>query len=277
MAWTPACEMAVVVYVMTPPAPTATPLESVVPVRLSKIEIDPVATAAPVAGEVAWQVSVTLCDGVMVAGDAEHAMVTGMSTVYEIDVVLLAKLALPVYVAVIVCTSEISVVGGVDAVGAGCVPADRVVVAVDVTTPLPLTVTLLASVVDVVVSVIVVLPDVTPVPLDVTFVVAVNVTDVPYPSGDAGLAVSVVVVGAAAADAIDVCAKNPMASANKTLNRVSKNRVSDCAVTKAPFRTTHKEAASLTLSWVSRRVPLSSYGCLRSEAFEHCKLRVRGF
>jgi hypothetical protein len=53
MTWMPACEIAVVGNVMTPPAPTATPLESVVPVRLSKIEIVPLATAAPVAGEVA--------------------------------------------------------------------------------------------------------------------------------------------------------------------------------------------------------------------------------
>jgi hypothetical protein len=148
-------------------------------------------------------------------------MFTGMSTVYEIDVVLVRKLPLPAYTAVIVCTSEISVVGGADAVGAGCVPADSVVVAVDVTTPLPLTAVLGRSVDDVVVSVIVVLPDVTPVPLDVTFVVAVNVTDEPYPSGDAGLAVSVVVVATAAADAIDVCVRYAMVNANKTLNRVS--------------------------------------------------------
>ena len=80
-------------------------------------------------------------------------------------------------------------------------------------------------------------PDVTPVPLDVTFVVAVNVTDEPYPSGDAGLAVSVVVVATAAADAIDVCAKNAMVNANKTLTRVSKNRVSDCTETNTPSRT----------------------------------------
>ena len=82
ITWTPAWEIAVVVNVMTPPAGTVTPVESVVAVRLSKIEIVPPLTAAPVAGEVAWQVSVTLCDGVMVAGEAEHAMFTGMSTVY---------------------------------------------------------------------------------------------------------------------------------------------------------------------------------------------------
>ena len=57
-------------------------------VRLSKIEIEPVLTAAPVAGEVAWHVSVTLCDGVIVVGEAEHAMFTGMSTVYVIEVLL---------------------------------------------------------------------------------------------------------------------------------------------------------------------------------------------
>jgi hypothetical protein len=53
MLWTPACVIAVVVNVMTPPAPTVTPVESVAAVRLSKTEIAPLLTAAPVAGEVA--------------------------------------------------------------------------------------------------------------------------------------------------------------------------------------------------------------------------------
>ena len=107
---------------------------------------------------------------------------------------------------------------------------------VAVTTPLVLTVTALASVVDVVVSVIVVVPLVAGAPPTVTVVVAVNTTEAPKPSCVAGLAVSTVVVGAAAADAIDVCAKNAMLNANKTLSRASKNRVSDFAGTKAPFR-----------------------------------------
>jgi hypothetical protein len=145
---------------------------------------------------------------------------------------------------VIVCVIVVSVVGGVVA-GFACVPADRPVVAGVVNAPLATAPD--PSDVDVVVSVIVVVAvPVTRTPVDVTFVVAVNVTDEPYPSGDAGLAVSVVVVATAAADAIDVCAKNATVNANKTLTRVSKNRVSDCTETNTPSRTTAcKEAASL--------------------------------
>jgi hypothetical protein len=154
-----------------------------------------------------------------------------------IDVVLVRLFASPAYTAVIVCGSEMSVVGGFDALGAGCVPADKVVVPAVVNTPLATAPD--PSDVDVVVSVIVVaaVPETTT-PVDVTLVVAVNLTDVPYPSGDPGVAVSVVVVGTAAADAIDVCAKYVRVNANKTLSRASKNRVSDCVETKTPFRTT---------------------------------------
>jgi hypothetical protein len=183
-------------------------------------------------------VNVTLCDGVMVAGEAEHAMFTGMSTVYVIDALLARLFESAAWDAVIVCVSKISDVGGCDADGAGCVPADKPGAAgVAVTMPLAFGVPD-PSDVDVVVSVIVVVPVVTAAPPAVTVVFAVNVTDVPYPSGDAGFAVSVVVVATAAADAIDVCAKHARVSANRTLHRASKNRASDCVETKTPFRST---------------------------------------
>jgi mRNA-degrading endonuclease toxin of MazEF toxin-antitoxin module len=174
---------------------------------------------------------VTLAPEVIVCAAGVHAMVAGSVMVYVIDVLLAPKLALPAYDAVIVWASVIGVVGGV-VDGEGCVPPVNADV-VAVTTPLALTVTAFASVVAVVVSVIVVVPLVAAAPPAVTVVVAVNTTDAPYPSWVAGLAVSVVVVGAAAADPIAVCPKNAMVSANKTLMRASSDRLSDCAETKA--------------------------------------------
>jgi mRNA-degrading endonuclease toxin of MazEF toxin-antitoxin module len=174
---------------------------------------------------------VTLAPEVIVCAAGVHAIVAGSVMVYVIDALLAPKLALPAYDAVIVWASDMGVVGGV-VDGDGCVPPVNADV-VAVTTPLALTATALASVVAVVVSVIVVLPLVAAAPPAVTVVVAVNTTDAPYPSCVAGFALSVVVVGAAAADAIAVCPKNAMASPNKTLNRVSSERRSDCAEAKA--------------------------------------------
>jgi hypothetical protein len=186
-------------------------------------------------------VNVTLCDGVILVGEAEHAMFTGMSTVYVIDALLAMLFESAAWVAVIVCASEISDVGGCDADGAGCVPADKPGAAgVAVTMPLAFGVPD-PSAVDVVVSVIVVVPVVTAAPPAVTVVFAVNVTDVPYPSGDAGFAVSVVVVATAAADAIDVCAKHARVSANRTLKRTVGLIHTEIDGTKAPFNERTRE------------------------------------